>query len=223
MTTPRPESAVPPVEGIDDSKTLKFTDKLLQSAVTGVGPFKSAEVVAQEALRTHKDPEKAIQKLLVTHRRVVGTAGFVSGLGGLITMPVAIPADMTAFYANAARMSAAVAYIRGYDLTTDEVRSGILLSLLGASAGATLGKVGADIGNKLVLGQLKRLPGAVLIKINKAVGFRLITKAGTKGAINLTRAVPIVGGGVGAGFNVVTLNQIHKHAVKMFEPLEPAS
>ena len=42
------------------------------------------------------------------------------------------------------------------------------------------------------------ISGKVLRKINKAVGFRLFTKLGSKGIINLSKAVPIVGGLIGA-------------------------
>lgn len=45
---------------------------------------------------------------------------------------------------------------------------------------------------------LQQVPGKVLIEINKKVGFRLITKAGEKGAINLVKFIPLVGGVVGA-------------------------
>ena len=213
-----PSSTTTPSES-DSSRALELTEKILGMAVTGVGPFKSAETVAEEALRTHKDPEVAIQRLLASHRRVVGATGFATGVGGLVTMPVTIPADVTTFYANAARMCAAIAHIRGYDITSDEVRSGVLISLLGAGAGAAVGAVGIEIGHKIAIAQLTRLPGSVLIKIYKAVGFRLLTKFGTKGAVNLVKVVPFVGGGIGAGVNVVTLNGIHRYASNLFTPV----
>ena len=204
---------------VDPSKAHEYVEKLLATAVTGVGPFKSAHTVADEAMHTHGDREKAIQRLFATHRRIVGATGFAAGVGGVWTMPVAIPADVTTFYANAARMSAAIAHLRGYDITSDEVRSAVLISLLGAGAGAVVGKAGAQIGNKVAVAQLGRLPGSVLIQINKAVGFRLFTKFGTKGAINIVKVVPVVGGGVGAGVNIATLSGIYKYSLKIFVPI----
>ncbi|TWS20029.1 hypothetical protein FK529_07760 [Tsukamurella asaccharolytica] len=202
------------------SQAMALVNKILTFAVTGGGPIKPAAEVAEEALRTHGDPEVAIDRLLGTHRRIVTATGFASGFGGLPTMAVAIPTDITVFYMNAARLSAAVAHIRGYDIESEEVRSAILISLLGASAGGILGSAGAQIGNKIAVAQLKRLPGTVLTQINKAVGFRLLTKFGTKGSINLVKVVPVVGGGVGAGFNAITITQIHKYSKKLFVPLE---
>lgn len=60
--------------------------------------------------------------------------GFVTSLGGFITMPVALPANVTGFYLLATRMVAAVAKARGYDLTQPHIRSAVLLSLVGADA-----------------------------------------------------------------------------------------
>lgn len=40
--------------------------------------------------------------------------------------------------------------------------------------------------------QLKKLPGGLLISINRKVGLRLLTKFGSKGIINLHRAIPVL-------------------------------
>lgn len=200
-----------------------FVEKVLGMAVNGGGPFKPAVEVAEEALRTHGDREVAIERLLGTHRRIVSATGFATGFGGLPTMAVSIPADVTIFYAHSARMSAAIAHLRGYDLDSEEVRSAILISLLGASAGGILGKAGAEIGNKIAVAQLKRLPGQALIKINKAVGFRLVTKFGTKGAVNLAKVIPVAGGAIGAGVNATTITTIHRYASNLFIPVGDAA
>jgi hypothetical protein len=63
---------------------------------------------------------------------------------------------------------------------------------------------------------LKKLPGKVLIEINKKVGFRLVTKAGTKGVVNLGKLVPFVGGGVGATVNAVGMRTVATYAKSNF-------
>ncbi len=47
---------------------------------------------------------------------------------------------------------------------------------------------------------------------NKAVGFRLVTKAGTTGLVNLTKAVPVVGGFVGGTFDYVAVCAVGRYA-----------
>jgi hypothetical protein len=118
-------------------------------------------------------------------------------------------------------MSGSIAAIRGYDVQSEEVRSAVLISLLGASAAGVLGGLGVEIGTKSAAAMLKNVPGHVLIAINKKVGFRLVTKAGSKGTINLVKAIPVVGGGVGASVNALTINRIARYSDRIFIPLEP--
>jgi hypothetical protein len=180
----------PLVPEADSNRVLEFVNKILSLGVNGFGPYKSATQMAERALNTHGDREIAIRRLIATHRRWVGSSGFATGLGGLAGLPVAVPTDVTVFYMLSGRMSAAIAILRGYDINSEEVQSAVLISLLGASAAGALGGLGVEVGTKAALAGLRKLPGRVLIDINKKVGFRLLTKFGTKGAINLVRGIP---------------------------------
>lgn len=191
----------------------KVLDFILDRGINGFGPVKSATEIAEETLKnTAGDREKAIARLIAAHARVVGTTGFVTGLGGLPTLPVSIPADVTLFYTRAARMTAAIAHLRGYDVESEDVRSLVAVSLVGSAGAEALSKAGVEIGKRAAVAQLRRLPGSVLTKINRAVGFRLITKFGTKGSVNLVKWVPGVGGMVGGTVNVAGIYGIAKYA-----------
>lgn len=74
--------------------------------------------------------------------------------------------------------------------------------------------VGIQIGTKLTTSAINKISGATLTKINQAVGFRLVTKFGTQGSINLVKAVPFLGGIVGGTVDSVSTNTIE--AVKVF-------
>jgi hypothetical protein len=134
----------------------------------------------------------------------------------MFTLPVTIPSDAAVLYALSARCVAGVAHLRGYDITSDEVRSVVLLTLLGAGGAGVAAEVGAQLGTKTALTALKRLPGQVLIEINKKVGFRLFTKFGTKGVINLGRMIPLVGGGLGAAINGAAMRSAGRYAKRNF-------
>jgi EcsC family protein len=154
--------------------------------------------------------------VIATHTRLVAASGFATGLGGPLTMPVTIPTDVAVFYAMSARCVAATAHLRGYDTASDEVRSVVLLTLLGAGGAGLAAEFGATLGTKAAMAALKKLPGRTLIEINKKVGFRLFTKFGTKGVVNLGRWIPVVGGGVGAGINVAAMRTAGRYAKSNF-------
>ncbi len=110
----------------------------------------------------------------------------------------------------------AVAYMGGYDLKSDQVQTLAYLCLAGNAVGDVLKDAGIKIGTKMATSALKRLPGAVLTKINQRVGFRLLTKFGQKGVINLVKLIPVAGGAVGAVFDATSTKLIADNAVRMF-------
>jgi len=83
------------------------------------------------------------------------------------------------------RMIAAIALIRGYDLNSDQVQTFVYATLAGTTVSGIMKKTGIVIGNKVAMKVMQKIPGTVLTKINQAVGFRMVTKFGTKDAVNL--------------------------------------
>ena len=200
-----------------------LVERVLRTGLDGAGRWKGAQAIAAEVAAGSRDVEQAIERLIATHRRLVGVSGFATGFGGVVSMAVTVPADIVSFYAVSARMVGAIAHLRGYDVASEEVRSLVLVSLLGASGTAVLGEAGVQAGTKVATAALRRLPGQALTRINQKVGFRLITKFGQKGVLNLTKVVPILGGGIGAGVNVTSLNLIARYAKRNFPALSGQS
>ncbi len=194
----------------------QLVTKVVDWGVDGVGFMTGAAEVADEHLRDGDSREQAIKRLVATHRRIVGASGFAAGIGGVWTMPVAVPADLTVLYAYSARCAAGVAHLRGYDVGSEEVRSMVLISLLGSSGAALLSQAGVEVAQKSALSALRKLPGRTLIEINKKVGFRLITKFGERGVINLGKLIPLAGAPVGAGFNIATMSSVATYAKRNF-------
>ena len=65
------------------------------------------------------------------HIRLAGVQGFVTSIGGLVTLPVALPANLTGLAIVQARMVASIAHLRGYDLDDPRVRTAVITCLLG--------------------------------------------------------------------------------------------
>lgn len=104
----------------------------------------------------------------------------------------------------------------GYEVKSDKVRTLVYACLCGNAAKAVLKQVGVQLGNKLSEQAVKNISATVLTKINETVGFRLITKFGEKGVINLGQAIPIVGGLIGGTIDAVSTNTIGNVARNIF-------
>lgn len=114
------------------------------------------------------------------------------------------------------QMVAAVACMGGYDVRNDRVKTVCYTCLCGNAATDILKGAGITIGKKLTVGTIERLSFEVIKKINQKVGFRMITKFGQTGAINLGKAVPLVGGVVGGTFDGTTTYTIGRFAKNVF-------
>lgn len=144
------------------------------------------------------------------------TSGFITGLGGVLTLPAAIPADLASLLYVQLRMIAAIAYMGGYDIRDDRVKTIAFVCLTGSAATDIIKDAGFKLGEKITNQIINKISGQALIAINKKVGFRLFTKFGEKGIINMGKLVPIVGGLVGAALNLFATNTIGKVAKKAF-------
>jgi hypothetical protein len=194
-------------------------ERLLDTGIDGRGPFPSAQKVADSARRGGVGPDTAIDRIVRSHLAYGGAGGFLTGLGGFITMPVALPANVIEFYLVATRMTAAIAAVRGYDLRSGQIRTAVLLSLVGADADDLLKKAGIMApASRLTNLAAQRLPGPALMVVNKAIGFRLLSQVGRSTFARLGKAVPVVGGAVGAGLDVYMLRRIADNARREFPP-----
>lgn len=193
----------------------KFLDWSYEQTITGLPGQKNVYELVDDYLSKY-DTEIAIKKLVNSQKAKATTSGFITGFGGVLTMPITIPANVASVILVQMRMIASIAVIRGYDLKSDQVQTFVYVSLAGTTISDIGKRTGIVIGNKMAMGVVQKIPGKVLTKINQAVGFRLITKFGTKGAINLGKAVPIVGAFVGGGFDLTTTTTIAKVANKTF-------
>lgn len=142
--------------------------------------------------------------------------GFLTGLGGFVTLPIALPADMAMVWVVQARMVGAIAEMNGYSLKEESVRTGILLCLIGSDLASAVRNCGVKVTTRMTESLIQKIPGKVLAEINKKVGFRLLTKAGEKGVVNLTKLVPLFGGTFSGTFDTLSTWAVGKIAKSFF-------
>lgn len=195
---------------------MQALDWAYEKAVAGVPGLDSADEMAQDYLRGDGSLEDRVNSLIRWQNTKAGTSGFLSGLGGVMLMPVTIPANISSVMYVQVRMIAAIAQMGGYDLKDDRVKTLVYACLCGNAAKDIIKDVGIKIGSKLTEQAIKSISKEVIVKINQAVGFRLVTKFGEKGLINLGKAVPLLGGIVGATLDSVATNAIGNIARETF-------
>ena len=202
---------------ISQEEIMQLLDKLYDQSVHGIVKVSPPiDKLANDYLQKSKDIDTAAKRFINYQIAKCTTSGFVTGLGGLMTLPVAIPANVGSVMYVQMRMIACLAYMGGYDTDSDQVQTLVYACLAGISIDQVLKSVGLQFGNKFAITMVKKIPGTALAKINQKVGFRFLTKFGTKGMINIGKAVPIVGGVIGGGFDFAETKIIAKRAYKMF-------
>ncbi|MEC6833876.1 EcsC family protein [Photobacterium toruni] len=201
---------------ITESKIMQVLDWTYDKAVNGVTGLDSAVDLAQSYTKNGSSSVEQANSLIRWQNTKAGTSGFLTGLGGLMIMPVSIPANITSVMYVQVRMIAAIAHLGGHDLKDDRVKAMVYACLTGNAAKDILKDIGIVVGKKMTENAIKNISGKTITKINKVVGFRLFTKFGKTGAINLGKMIPIMGGIVGATFDSVTTNQIGNIARRVF-------
>ncbi len=207
-------------EPVSDNTVSRMVQLLLDVGIDGAGPLKSAHEVADDAARQSRSPEAAIAKVARSHVAKGAAGGFVTSLGGFVTMPVALPANVAEFYLLATRMVASIAILRGYDISEPRVRTAILLTLVGSDADEVLAKAGlASGGGKMLHLVSGQLPPAGVLIVNKAIAFKLLRGVGEKAFSKLGRGVPLLGGLVGGSIDTWMMKRIADHAMGEFPQL----
>jgi hypothetical protein len=196
----------------------RLVEMLVDVGLEGRGPLSPARELADEALaKCDGDRERAIGRLARSATLAGGVGGFVTGIGGFVTMPVSLPFNVAEFYIQAVRMVGGIATLRGYDVSEPRVRTAILLTLVGSESHEVLHRAGLTSGTgALASYALKGMPPAALMMINKAVGFRLMRGVSEKLLSRLGRGVPLAGGLVGGGIDGFMMKKIADHAMQEF-------
>jgi uncharacterized protein (DUF697 family) len=204
------------------AQATKLTDFLLERGLGGVPPLSSAVDLADEYLidQGYEDHDQRADALINWETTKNFTTGFITGLGGVISLPLSIPSALGASWLLQARMAGAIARIYGHDLLEERVRTMVLLSLAGDVAKEAMKGAGLPLGNRLTQRAVAQVPGRALVEVNKRIGVRLLTKAGERSFVNLSKAVPLVGGVVGGSFDAIVCRAVGRTAKSLFRPVQ---
>lgn len=195
--------------------TSGYVREILERAIDGVGPFRGAARAADAKLgAANGDVDAAIKALVDTHVRMAGIQGFVTNVGGLLTLAVSVPANITGLTVLNCHLVAGIAHLRGYDLADPRVRNAVLVCLLGDDHVRTLVKQKKLPGGPMLLATSPVHDPQLDTLIGSHVTTQLLGKVGGRRMVSfVSRRVPVLGGGVGALSDAMSTQSIASYAI----------
>lgn len=182
----------------------KTLDWAYSKAVTGFTGVDSAFELGNSYLQQKGTLDQQVNSLIKWQVAKAATSGFVTGLGGVMTMPLTVPANIASVIYVQIRMITAIAYMGGHDIHDDRVKSMVYISMVGNGAKELLKDISVKAGERL------------LTKVLERVSANLAGKLGGKGVSSLGKAIPVMGGIVGGSFDAVSTRIVGKVAKKIF-------
>lgn len=211
---------VPDVHRLAPNVNRGFVHQTMARAVEGVGPLPPAAEAAHAQLREQDgDVDRAIHEVVENHVRYAAAQGFVTNLGGLVTMAATVPVNISGLALLQCRMVAGIAHLRGYDLADPRVRNAVLLTMLGEDAVKQLVKKKVVPGTPMVLATApahdESLDPVIAGEVTSALMGRVV---GKRAARTVARRVPVAGGFYGAGSDAYTTWQVGRYAGRELRP-----
>ncbi len=182
-----------------------FVSETLDRAIHGVGPLVPAAVAADRA--------RDVREIVDDHVRYAGAPGMLTSVGGVLTAMVTVPANITGLALVQARMVAAIAHRRGYDLAEPQVRNAVLACLLGEDQVDALVAARKIPAPPMALATAPAVDPETERLLAAEVTAELVARVGGKrAAMAMVRRVPLVGGIVGMGADGFATYRIGSYA-----------
>jgi len=177
-----------------------FVRTVLDRAIDGAGPYPGARVAAERRLAMHRgDVATAVTQVIETHVRLAGAQGFVTNLGGLVTLSVTIPANIAGLALLQCHLVATIAHLRGFELEDPRVRNAIIACMMGEDTVEAMIKDKRLPSTPLGIATAPVHDPALDQVVAKVVTTELVTRVGGKRMVtSVGRRVPLMGGLVGA-------------------------
>jgi hypothetical protein len=200
-------------------KAGNLLKQILHLGINGTRGFSGARELGDKYLNNpqYNTKMERIDALVSLELKKNFTSGFLTSLGGIISLPVAIPASLGINWVLQTRMVAAMAYIGGFDIEEPQVRMTIALCLLGKKGKDILSKDIEEVKDMIRNNSFSRLPKKTLLLVNQTIATRLMQAAATKGFTRLSKAIPVMGGVVGGILDYQSCKDTSQFAKEMFQ------
>ena len=118
----------------NEEDVMLILGSIYKNSINGIPRVsKPIDEFSNEFLNASSDIRIAAQKMIDNSIMKCTTSGFLTGFGGLITLPVALPANVTSVLYVQMRMIASLAYMAGLNVNDDSVQTLVYACLAGVS------------------------------------------------------------------------------------------
>jgi len=198
------------------SMAAGYVRTMLDKAIDGVGPLRSAAATADSRLvDANGDVEEAVKALTRLHVGLAGVQGFVTNLGGIASLAVAMPANVVGVTLVQCHLVAGIAHLRGYDLEDARVRNAILACMLGEDEVRDLVRTSSFPSSPMGIATSPVHDPLLDELVSREVTTDLLARtAGRRVVTMVGRRVPLLGGVVGGGSDALMTWQIGQYAAR---------
>jgi uncharacterized protein (DUF697 family) len=187
---------------------------IYERAIDGVPGLEGAPDLAASYQRQCATDEDAIDALVRWQVAKAAAAGFLTNLGGLATLPIALPANVLSALYIQIRMVAAIAALRGHDLKSDQVRTVVLACLCGTTLIDVVKEAGIGVGAGLAQQAVASLSTEAVRRLARIGALR---RAGN--TAHVVRLTPLIGGMVAGALDGALTRAYANAAKKLFLPI----
>jgi hypothetical protein len=221
----------PELDPHDDRGTLaKLTNKLLSVGLYGYPDimFSGSHELVQGYKENPLDPEEklslnTIDSMITTETFKSGGVGMLTGILGVIALPIGLPSALIGSWILQTRLSGAIAIGAGHNINDSDTQTKVLLSLIGNST-SLLEKIQTQsVSDQEMLKKftrefgMVRVPLAMVGQVQRMVVGEVAKHATKRGATAVAgRAIPIVGGVVGGVFDASSIQWVGENAKHIF-------
>jgi uncharacterized protein (DUF697 family) len=187
---------------------------IYERAIDGLPGLEGAPDLAVSYQRQCTTDEEAIDALVRWQVAKAAAAGFLTNLGGLATLPIALPANVLSALYIQTRMVAAIAALRGHDLKSDQVRTVVLACL----CGTTLLDVVKETGIGVSAGLAQQAVTSLSTDALRRLGRHALLRRGDN-VVRLSHFAPLIGGVVAGAIDGALTRAYANAAKKLFTPI----
>ena len=217
-------SLVPAAVKIAPHFTAGFVREVLDRAIDGFGPLSGAAAAADRRLtRAQGDVDQTIHDLIEGHVRMAGVQGFATNLGGIVTLALTMPANVSGLAILQCHQVAGIAHLRGYDLEDRRVRNAVLACLLGEDTLDALVEQGSLPSTPMAIATAPVHDPELDRQVATLVTTELLARVtGRRLIISFGRRTPLLGGGVGAVSDAYSTYRVGRYADRELLARPPA-